>query len=389
MSSLVPLLSLAGFAIVAVMRITDPLLPVIAQDFDATVGQAGVVVTAFALGYGLFQLAFGPLGDKLGKLRVIAVTLGSAVLFVAGCAFAPSLQALAALRFFTGVACAAAIPLTIAWIGDTLPPSEHQTTIARYSTGIIFGQMVGSGFGGMLGDWVGWRGVFLVFTALMLPIALLLWRQARTETPPRDAVSLALADQLDRYRLATRSPAANAVLIAAFTEGFCLFGGMAFLGALLHTRFDLSFTLIGLLLVGYGVGGLVYSMASGWLLRRYSRRHMMQLGGALIAVAFMVFAKLPHWSVAAVLTVLIGLGFYLMHNTLQTLALELIPGARGTSFGLFAFTLFAGQGLGVWLLGHLIDRQGYTLTFMLLGCCIGGLGLWLAGCGALRRQLNA
>ena len=179
MPSLVPLLSLAGFAIVAVMRITDPLLPVIARDFDVTVGQAGVVVTAFAVGYGLFQLAFGPLGDKLGKLRVIAVTLGGAAVFVAGCAFAPSLHALSVLRFLTGMACAAAIPLTIAWIGDNVPEASRQTTIARYSTGIIFGQMMGTGFGGMLADWLGWRGVFGVYTAVLVPVAVLIGRQAR------------------------------------------------------------------------------------------------------------------------------------------------------------------------------------------------------------------
>ena len=187
----------------------------------------------------------------------------------------------------------------------------------------------------------------------------------------------------------TRSPAAVAVLAAAFTEGFCLFGGMAYLGALLHERHGLSFTLIGLLLVGYGVGGLIYSLSSAWLLRRYSRRRMIQLGGALIATGFFVFSDLPHWSIAAVLTMLIGLGFYLMHNTLQTLALELIPGARGTSFGLFAFTLFAGQGLGVWCLGRLIDARGFTLPFVMMGVCTGALGLVLAGSRALRKQLDA
>ena len=389
MPSLVPLLSLAGFAIVAIMRITDPLLPVIAHDFDVSVGQAGVVVTAFALGYGLFQLAFGPLGDRLGKLRVMAVTLGSAAVFVGGCAFATSLQALAVLRFLTGMACAAAIPLTIAWIGDNVPLEARQTTIARYSSGIIFGQMMGTGFGGMLADWVGWRGVFGVFTAVLVPVAVLIARRARKEVPPAEFVSLALGDQLDRYRVVTHSPAAVAVLMAAFIEGFCLFGGMAYLGALLHSRHDLSFTLIGILLVGYGVGGLIYSLASTWLLRRYSRRRLMQLGGGLIATAFVSFSVLPHWGYAGPLTVLIGLGFYLMHNTLQTLALELIPGARGTSFGLFAFTLFAGQGLGVWLLGRLIDRHGFTLAFAVTGVCIGALGLWLANSRALRKQLDA
>ena len=54
------------------MSVTGPLLPVIASEFGVSVGAAGIIVTAFAVPYGAFQIVFGPLGDRFGKLRMVA-----------------------------------------------------------------------------------------------------------------------------------------------------------------------------------------------------------------------------------------------------------------------------------------------------------------------------
>jgi MFS family permease len=107
MTVLIPALSLAGFVVIAIMRVSDPLVPVLAQEFHVSAGQAGVVVTSFAIGYGLFLLLYGPLGDRYGKLRIIALTLMAAAFCVTACAFATSLPMLALWRFLTGVTTAA------------------------------------------------------------------------------------------------------------------------------------------------------------------------------------------------------------------------------------------------------------------------------------------
>ena len=75
------LLALAAFVSGANLRITDPLVPALAQYFSASVSAAGSVVSGFTLGYALFQVVHGPLGDRIGKLR--AVTIG---MFIAAAA---------------------------------------------------------------------------------------------------------------------------------------------------------------------------------------------------------------------------------------------------------------------------------------------------------------
>ena len=108
------------------MRICDPLLPVLARDFDTSLAAAAATTTGFAIAYGATQLFFGPLGDRVGRLPVIV----AAILIAAGasvaCALAPTLQVLVVARIATGAFAAAAIPLSLAWIGDNVPFGERQ-----------------------------------------------------------------------------------------------------------------------------------------------------------------------------------------------------------------------------------------------------------------------
>ena len=67
------LLAVAGFASQAQVRVMDSLLPQIAADLHTTVGAAAMVVTAYAVTHGSIQLVIGPVGDRFGKYRTVAV----------------------------------------------------------------------------------------------------------------------------------------------------------------------------------------------------------------------------------------------------------------------------------------------------------------------------
>ncbi|NJO35807.1 MAG: MFS transporter [Rhodospirillales bacterium] len=94
------LLAAAGFVSAANLRVCDPLLPQIAGELGITVGDAGAVVTAFALSYGLFQIVIGPLGDAHGKLRMV----------VLGCVWAGTASAGVCRHVRPGLVGAVALP---------------------------------------------------------------------------------------------------------------------------------------------------------------------------------------------------------------------------------------------------------------------------------------
>lgn len=65
------LLSFATFASMAAQRLCDAMLPELSRVFSVTLAEAAQVISVFAVVYGLCQLFYGPLGDRLGKFRIV------------------------------------------------------------------------------------------------------------------------------------------------------------------------------------------------------------------------------------------------------------------------------------------------------------------------------
>ena len=101
------LLGAISFMVMADMRVVDPLLRIIANDFRTTVGNTAAIISAYTIPYGLFQWVYGPLGDRIGKLKVMTMGIAIFAIGTALCAFVPNLPLLIFLRFLTGMFAAA------------------------------------------------------------------------------------------------------------------------------------------------------------------------------------------------------------------------------------------------------------------------------------------
>jgi predicted MFS family arabinose efflux permease len=373
-------LACGAFCSAATLRVADPVLPQVAEEFHVGPGSASVIATAFALSYGLCQIAYGPLGDRIGKVRVITVTLLLAAVAVSLCSVASSLAMLGALRFVAGAFAAAVIPLSFAHIGDVIRYEERQATLARFLTGQILGIVFGQVFGGILGEMLGWRQIFLVLGAAYLAIGLVLLVQWKAMRPAPTGVIA--RNPFAPYLTVARTPWARLVTRAVFFEGLLFFGGLAYVGASLRDRFGLSYVAIGVLLGLFGVGGLAYTLSVRQILRRLGEKGMAVTGGAGLALCFLVIGASRAWWVPIPALIGIGFFFYMLHNTLQTHATQMVPSARGSALACFAFFFFIGQSLGVAGCGAAIERIGYLPTFAAVGVGLLLLGAWF------RRQLD-
>ena len=122
-------LQAAIFMVSAEARVIAPLLPAIALGLQTAVAAAGMLITAYTIPYGLFQLVYGPLADRFSRQRVMGVALGlfSLGTFLSG--FGPTISALYVLRFATGAAAAGVIPIALAYVGDAVPYRERQAAL--------------------------------------------------------------------------------------------------------------------------------------------------------------------------------------------------------------------------------------------------------------------
>jgi predicted MFS family arabinose efflux permease len=154
-----------------------------------------------------------------------------------------------------------------------------------------------------------------------------------------------------------------------------MFGAFAYVGAHLHQRFGIGPGLVGITIAAFGLGALAYSLAAGWLVRRLGQARLMAIGIALLSSGYVLLGLTPRLWVAPFSVAIVGLGFYMLHNTMQTEATQLAPEARGLSVSMFAIMLFTGQSVGVALAGAVFDRWGGAPIF--LGAAAGLLAVIL------------
>ncbi len=372
------LIALAAFGSTASMRICDPMLIALGREFQVSTGDASAVVSAFAIAYGVLQLFYGPLGDRIGKLRVIVMATFACALFSAMTAMASSLAWLVVCRALMGASAAGIVPLSIAWIGDQVAYERRQETLARFSGATLSGMMVGQWFGGFAAQNFGWRPAFLVLSGVFLLAAVVLYRHVR-QAGPAIGASVSVADYFRNNRRLFDLPRVRWVLGVTALEGLLAYGALAFVPSRLVDSFHYSLSEAGAAMILWGVGGLTYSQLARRWLALLGERGLALTGGILLAVALLTLAWGRGTAVGAGGCFLAGVGLYMLHNTVQTQATQMAPEARGAAVTLFACVLFLSQSIGVWFIGTSLDHGSLATSFTVCAAGLVLLGYWVSG----------
>lgn len=375
LKALILVLGACGFASTFTMRILDPLVPTLASEFTRSVPQVAAIATAFSFAYAVGQPFLGPVADSFGKLRTISTCLLLLATLSAAAAFAWSFDALTIMRTAAGIVAGGVIPAAMAAIGDRAPMAERQVQLGRFLVLMIVGQMAGAACSGLIATHIGWRGVFLVAGALAA-IAGFLVMIVLKPRPDAQRPKLSFSGALARYATVFANPQTKVLYGLVIVEGALVFGMPPYVAAILQERAGVGPSQAGIVIAGTGLGGIVYGILTRILVERLGPARMTTVGGALMALAYCLFAlpMLPWWSAIAIF-MLSGFGFFLMHGTFQALATELAPSARGSAVALFACALFCGHALGPLLMGtalHLFGTSGAILSF---AAAVGALGL--------------
>jgi predicted MFS family arabinose efflux permease len=380
--SVIYVIALATFSAALSARALDPVLPHVAEDFGITIATAAGFSAAFAFTFAIIQPVLGAAADLFGKTRLMVICLmllGFANILGA---FATSFPMLFASRILAGIGSGGVFPVALSLTSDLVGPEKRQVAIGRTLAGAMTGNLLGASLSGLIGDFLGWRGVLAVLGVLVIlaPVAVALgFRGAALTRPPK--TSLAMLRQ--GYRTIFSNPNARICYAAVFIEGCCVLGLFPFVAAFLFELGETRLSIAGIVIACFAVGGLFYTMSVSRFLPWLGVNGMMIAGAALVGLQLAVVAFGPGWKVQAFSLLLMGWGFYMIHGSLQVVASELSVQARATALSLHAFFFFMGQTVGPIAYGFGIENVGKVPTLLAFAGVMVAVGI---ACARLLRQ---
>lgn len=344
--SVVWLFAIASGLSVANVYYAQPLLDVLARDFRISHAAVGGVVTATQVGCALALLLLVPLGDRLDRRRLMAIQLFALITALVTVSMARSAPALLAGMLVVGMMGTAMTQGLIAYAASAAAPHEQGQVVGVAQSGVFIGLLLARVFSGGVSDVAGWRGVYLCSAALMLAIALPLWRRlpALAASPNTMSYFRLLASMLTLLRQ-EKALQVRGVLALLMFAVFNIFWSALVL-PLSAPPYSFSHTAIGAFGLVGAVGALAASRAGRWA----DRGHAQRTSAAALVVLLLAWwpLSLMQWSLGALVVgiVLLDLGGQALHVTNQSMIFRSRPEAHSRLVGLYMLFYAVGSGLG-------------------------------------------
>jgi MFS transporter, DHA1 family, inner membrane transport protein len=379
------IITLTTFAASLSARALDPVLPHVAEEFSVSIATAAGFSAAFAFTFAIVQPLLGAAADMFGKARLMTICLALLGVSCILGALANSFVMLFITRILAGVGAGGVFPIALSLVSDLVGPEKRQVALSRTLGGAMAGNLLGATASGLIGDFLGWRGVLAALGVLVIIASIAVaagFRGAALAPPARTNFSAILRG----YRTIFNNPNAKFCYGAVFIEGCCVLGLFPFVASFLFDLGQTSLSVAGIVIAGFAIGGLFYTLTVSRFLPRLGVRGMMIVGASLVGLQLAVVAFGPDWRIQLVSLLFMGWGFYMIHGCIQVFASELSIEARATALALHSFFFFMGQTVGPIAYGFGINHAGKIPTLLTSAVIMIALGF---ACARLLRQTRA
>ena len=356
-----------------------PAFPAIEASFGSGQGSVQVTLASWFAGLAVGQVAQGTLTDRFGRRGPLLAGLALYSLASAGCALAPSLGALTAMRALAAFGGSACMVIPRAMVRDLADGHAAAKLMSQLMLVMGAAPILAPSLGGAVLGVASWRVIFWFAACYGVAGVALVWRRLPETLAPQRRVRLGPGGVAARYAaiLGERSFLAHAAI-----GGFAMFGMFAYIGGsppVYIQRYGLGPTQYGMLF-GAGAGAFILaSQANPRLLRRFGAPLVLRVAvrGYLVAAAALAgLAFAGHfglWSVfAPVAAALFCMGFVMPNATVGALSRHAAhAGSASALVGTLQFVLASVSGT---LVGWLTDGTARPLAgLMLLGASCAAL----------------
>jgi MFS family permease len=339
--------AVAFACVIAFMGIglVDPILPALAESFDATPSQVELLFTSYFAIIAVSMLVTGWISSRIGAKRTLLAGLLLVVLFSAASGAAGSIDEIVGFRAVWGLGNALFIATALSAIVGAAS-GGLSSAIILYEAALGLGIASGPLLGGELGA-VSWRGPFFGTAALMA------------------VAFVAIVILLDKTPAPAQRPSLAAPLHALRHRGLlglgltALFYNFGFFTLLAYTPFPLRLGIheLGYVFFGWGVLLAISSVFVAPVVRRaLGLLPALYLAFGLVAADLVAMAIWTDTQLALVVAVIVAGLFLGIVNTLITeTVMRVAPVERATASAAYSFVRFSGGAVAPWLAGRLAE----------------------------------
>lgn len=360
----------ATLIVYADMYLTQPILPVLSQEFGIAPATAGLSVSAVVLAIAVASAGSGPLSDVLGRKRIMVWSCTLLTLPTLLCALAPSFELLLLFRAMQGICIPGLTAVAVAYLGDRFPATALGALVGGWIATTVGGGLTGRVMSGLITDMFGWRTVFVGFAGLTffcaMAMAVFLPPDPPHAAPGWVSAFRGMADHLRDRRL-----------VGAYVIGGALFFG--FLGLytylpyyLTAAPFSLSPTLVALAYLTY-LAGVIVSPLAGRLSLRVPRQTLIS-AGLVIAMVGMLGTLIPVVALIGISLLVLCGGVFAAQAVAPAYVNATAARARGSASALYLMSYYIGGTLGAVVPGLAWQTMGWPGV---IGVCLSAMGVAL------------
>ena len=346
------------FALVAAaftnIYITQPVLPVLQNEFAADMVLVSFSVSAVILGIAISNLPFGFLADRLPIHPIILtggilVALGGLV-----CAVTKDLWVLIAARFLQGLFIPALTTCLAAYLARVLPAARLNVVMGSYVSATVLGGLGGRLLGGWIHPPLHWRHAFVSASILILitTFTAFRWLPRTSIENKRQHITISYWELLKRWELL--------LIYFCATGSFLIFSSVFNYLPFRMTSppFGYSTEQTTLLYLVYIVG-IFMGPTAGRASNRFGTGNTLLGGVAVLGVSLMLIL-LP--SITAVVLALLGVcaGFFSIHAAAVGSLNRKLSSGQGRANALYVLFYYMGGWLGITLSGFAYKQGGWS-----------------------------
>jgi DHA1 family bicyclomycin/chloramphenicol resistance-like MFS transporter len=355
----------------------------IARDLHTNPGNVQLTMTAYFLSLALGQVIYGPLSDAYGRRRPIFAGLAIFAVSSVAAAFAPTIGALIAARFFQGLGAASTAVVPMAVISDEHTGPDAAKLLSLAMLALSVSPILAPTFGGILAQYLSWRLIFGVLTLISVQAGLMVWFVLPETLPPERRVGTGPRRMFAAYgRLIADRRFTVPLLIAGCAQAVLLvfISGSPFVFVTLHGVKPAAY---GALFACHAAVLIGISQFNAALLRRFGVRRLLGAACTVLVIAGFLLACLiclgmhALWPlIALTLTMFICLGLILAPAFLN--AVESFTATAGAAAALCVALELTISTTATFILSMLADGTARPMVIIMACASAGSFGAWYA-----------